>query len=200
MASSPDGSGLEIGVVSEDEFRGFVWRHGTSPEIGRIGTYFDEHTPGHEVARLQLLGLSGCGKLCGVACCTLAGAAPDGAMGGKLDSVIVDGALRRRGLAGLLVARSFLDLLAAAGAQVATLYAHAVHPATVRLLRRLSFSEPLPTGAPLSALRIGAGDRDQVDARLQSQIRDATARLKLQCALCRAGDRRARPWCLPRRS
>ena len=46
----------------------------------------------------------------------------------KLDSVIVDHELRRRGLAGLVVARSFVDLILDQGRRIASIYAYSVHP------------------------------------------------------------------------
>ena len=65
----------------------------------------------------------------------------------KLDSVIARGDLRRRGLAAGLVAQSMREIVTAAQGKIRGVYAHAVHPATVRLLKRLGFGDPPPVGA-----------------------------------------------------
>ena len=86
-----------------------------------------------------------------------------------------------------------------AGARkVARIYAHAVHPATLRLLRRLGFNAPQATGAPICDLGIEAETRDAFLKACEDQIRGHINQMKLQCAFCRKGDKRARPWCLPR--
>ncbi len=195
MAATEKNPGLGFRALAPEEFLDFARRHGASPEIGPIATCFDDNQGHAAPARFQLLGLTGCGRLCAVACCTLSRADPQGPYGAKLDSVIVDGGLRRRGLAALLVAKSFHQLLSSAEAAISVLYAHAVHPATVRLLARLSFSAPPPTGAPLAALQVGAEAEDELARRLETGVHERAARLKLQCARCRTGDRRARPWC-----
>lgn len=107
--------GLHIRTVTEAEFKSFARQHGTSPEIGRIGTHFDDSEGKKETAVLRLLGLFSCGEPCGITCCTLQRASTDQPFGGKLDSVIVDDRLRRRGIASLLVAKAFLDLIEHAG-------------------------------------------------------------------------------------
>lgn len=199
-AGAESAPGLEFRVLGRQEFVDFARRHNSSPEIGPIATCLDDGGGGEDSAPsgpYQLLGLAGCGRLCAVACCTLSRADPKAPYGAKLDSVIVDNDLRRRGLAGLLVAKSFRELLSRADAAVSVIYAHAVHPATVRLLGRLSFSAPPPIGAPLAALHIAGDERDELVKRLEGRVQDLATRLKLQCALCRSGDRRARPWCHP---
>ncbi len=195
MDAAEENPGLGFKALAPEEFLDFARRHRSSPEIGPIATCFDDNQGHAPPARFQLLGLTGCGRLCAVACCTLSRADPQGPYGAKLDSVIVDGGLRRRGLATLLVAKSFHQLLSSAEAAISVLYAHAVHPATVRLLARLSFSDPPPTGAPLAALQVGAQAGDELARRLETGVQDRVARLKLQCALCRTDDRRTRPWC-----
>jgi hypothetical protein len=116
----------------------------------------------------------------------------------KLDSVIVDNQLRRRGLAGLLVAQSFIDLVIDSARKVSRVYAHSVHPATVRLLRRLRFNDPQITGAPISDINVKGEDREAFLKVCEEQISSHMNQMKLQCEFCRKGDKRARPWCLPR--
>jgi len=197
MGNPERAPGLEFQALARRQFVDFAKRHASSPEIGPIATCLDGGEDSAPPGQYRLLGLTGCGRLCAVACCTLSRGAAEGPYGAKLDSVIVDHGLRRRGLAGLLVAKSFHELLSSVDAALSVIYAHAVHPATVRLLGRLAFSAPPPTGAPLAALRIAGGERAGLARRLETRVQELAARLKLQCALCRTGDRRARPWCRP---
>jgi hypothetical protein len=101
-------------------------------------------------------------------------------------------------LASVLVARTIADLIADSGRRIASNYAHAVHPATVRLLRRLQFDDPNAIGAPLSHINFDGNNQDAFLNNCATQVRDRENRMKLQCAFCRNTDKRARPWCLPR--
>ncbi len=116
----------------------------------------------------------------------------------KLDSVVVAPPLRRRGLAGVLVARGFADLVSGGVRNIVRVYAHSVHPATVLLLRRLGFHDPQVVGAPISDVSIEAENREAFLRACESRFRDQMNRMRLQCEFCRKGDRRARPWCTPR--
>ena len=95
---------LTFQAISEDTFREFARSHGTSPETGRIGTYLDADGRSEAPGKPHLLGLMGCGILCAISCCTVMEHKTDQAHACKLDSVIVDGTLRKRGLASILVA------------------------------------------------------------------------------------------------
>lgn len=189
---------LTFQTISEDTFRKFARRHGTSPEIGRIGTYLDADGSAEAHGEAHLFALMGCGKLCAVTCCTVMEHKTDQAHACKLDSVIVDGQLRKRGLASILVAQAFVDLVTDPHLKISMIYSYAVHPATVQMLRRLSFSQPPPVGAPLSSVHIDHTNRQRFIARCRACIQAVSNQLKLQCVFCLGKDRRARPWCLPR--
>lgn len=191
--------GPSIKEISEEEFRGFAKRHATSPEIGPIATSLDSGAKDEPDAERVLVGLWGCETLCAVACFHLYKSATDKTrLVLKLDSVIVPPPLRRRGLAGVLIARGFANLVADGMRNIVRIYAHSVHPATVMLLRRLGFSDPQAVGAPISDLSVEADDRDVFLRACETQIRDQMDRMRLQCAYCRMDDIRARPWCVPR--
>ena len=196
----PDGSGLEIREVPPDIFVNFAKRHGTSEEIGPIATIFDKPGEIDEKVEIQALGLFGCGTLCAVAACTVTRSEGDASSGLKLDSIIVDRVLRRRGLAALLVAKAFRSILSDPEQTISMIYSHAVHPATERLLRSMSFNDPPPIGAPISSLQLDDASRTELLAFCEIQIQRASDRLKLQCSYCEDCDRRARPWCMPRGS
>ncbi len=196
MAENGGPQGLAIRRISEDEFRAFAERHATSPEIGDIRTYFDADAENKRDADdVHLLGLTGCGKICAVSCCTIKKSKTSDTHACKLDSVIVDGALRRHGLATVLVARAFLDLLDDPDFRLTTFYAHSVHPASVRMLRTLAFRDPPPVGAPISSLQLDDGDRNDFAATCRERFNTRSGNLKRECALCVKGNRRARPWC-----
>lgn len=198
-SSSATTETLTFQTISEDTFREFARRHGTSPEIGRIGTYLDADGKTEAPGEPHLLGLMGCGKLCAVSCCTVMEHKTDQAHACKLDSVIVDGTLRKRGLASILVAQAFVDLVTDTHLKITIIYSYAVHPATVQMLRRLSFSKPPPMGAPISSVHIDDANRERFITRCRSCIQTVSNQLRLQCAFCTAKDRRAMPWCFPRR-
>lgn len=191
--------GLEISEISADEFRAFARRHATSPEIGPIKTDLEDRSDPAPGTERILVGLRGCGKLCAAACLlVIQSRLNQDQQVVKLDSVIVDHALRRRGLADLLVTQSFLDLVSSGARNICRIYAHSVHPATVRLLRRLTFNDPQVTGAPISDLGVDDESRDDFIQTCETQIRRHVEQLRLQCEFCRKRDKRARPWCLPR--
>ena len=191
------GVGLELGAVTDEAFRELARHHATSPEIGRIATALDSErapgAPGH----VHTIGLSGCGKLCGVACCTVTESRINGPHACKLDSVIVDSGLRRRGLAGALVTSLFIESLDDPDLGISSIYAHSVHPGTVRLLDGLSFQKRRARGAPISSIRLDPEGSHDLIARCRNRLRDISARLRLSCAYCLNGDGRARPWCMP---
>ena len=192
-------SGANIAEITEEEFRDFARHNATSPEIGPIGTALDSDAKNQTGVERALIGLWGCETLCAVACFNLYSSAIDKArLVLKLDSVIVASPLRRRGLAGLLVAGGFAELFDGGVRNIVRIYAHSVHPATVALLRTLGFRDPQIVGAPISDLGIEAEDRDAFLRLCESQIRDQMAQMRLQCEFCRKGDKRARPWCVPR--
>ncbi len=190
------GRGFEIGAVAADEFRDFARHFAISPEIGRIATAFDGDTP-LAPGGIRTLGLTGCGRVCGVACCTLIESRIEGSHACKLDSVIVDPRMRRRGLATALVTRLFIDTLGESDNAISSIYAHAVHPATARLLGGLAFHKAPARGAPISSFRLDPSGRDRLVARCRDRLRGISARLKLSCVYCLKGDKRARPWCVP---
>ena len=198
MTAKSDGSGLRIREIPAETFLSFAKVHGTSEEIGPIGTIFDRMSDIAENVQVYPLGLYGCGTLCAISACTVTHTQGDEPGGLKLDSIIVDRALRRRGLAGFLVAKAFHQLLSDPGLNISTIFSHAVHPATVRLLQRMSFSEPPPLGAPISSRHLDNAGRAELLAFCEIQMQRALERLNLQCAFCAVGDRRARPWCQPR--
>lgn len=199
-SSSTTDETLTFQTISEDTFREFARRHGTSPEIGRIGTYLDADCTAEAPGEPHLFALMGCGKLCAITCCTVMEHKTDQAHACKLDSVIVDGTLRKRGLASILVAQAFVDLVTDPHLKISIIYSYAVHPATVQMLRRLSFSKPPPVGAPISSVHIDHANRERFIARCRSCIQAVSSQLKLQCAFCKVKDRRTVPWCLPRTS
>lgn len=106
--------------------------------------------------------------------------------------------IRRGGLGAALVGKAFQELLADPRFNITTLFSYAVHPATVRMLRRFGFSEPPPTGAPLSALDITDDSRQRLDKELRIGFQNAEKKLKLQCTYCLNNNKRARPWCAHR--
>jgi len=190
---------LTFAEIPAEEFREFVKRHATSPEIGPIQTSLDGGVDNPDDCDRILFGLWGCDTLCAVACFHLYQSARDKSQRAlKLDSVVVDGRLRRRGLAGFVVARGLAELVADTPRNIVQIYAHSVHPATVRLLRRLGFSDPLATGAPISNVNFDGANREEFLKTCKVQIVSQISQINLQCEFCRKGDRRSRPWCLPR--
>jgi GNAT superfamily N-acetyltransferase len=192
-------SGLVIAKISPEDFRIFAKCYATSPEIGPIQTSLDGGVDKPVNCDRVLVGLWGCDNLCAVACFLLYDSALDKARQVmKLDSVIVDKRLRRRGLGSILIAQAFADLVADEVCNISHIYAHSVHPGTVRLLRRLGFNDPQVIGAPISDIHISAEDRKAFLKACEAQIMNHMSQIKLQCEFCRNGDKRTRPWCLPR--
>ena len=192
--------GPSVKEISEQQFRDFAKHFATSPEIGPIATSLDSDAKKSNVEfERVLVGLWGCETLCAVACFHLYRSAMDKArVVLKLDSVVVAPPLRRRGLAGVLVAQGFADLLADSVRNIVRIYAHSVHPATVRMLRSLGFHDPQIVGAPISDLRIETSNREAFLKTCEAEIRGQMEQMRLQCEFCRKGDRRARPWCAAR--
>ena len=171
--------GLEISEVSRETFLDFVRRHATSEEIGRIGTCLDGERADAPAGELMLLGLMGCSKVC------------------KLDSVVVHSELRKRGLATVLVSKAFAELLDDGRYDLSRYYSHAVHPATVKLLAELGFSDPPLLGAPICALEIDDANREEITVAWNCAHLSAATPLKLQCALCKGPRKQGRLWCTP---
>ena len=96
------------------------------------------------------------------------------------------------------MAQSFIDLVVDRVRRVSRVYAHSVHPATVRLLRRLRFKDPQITGAPISDISVEQDGCETFLKVCEEQIKSHMNQMKLQCEFCRKGDKRARPWCVPR--
>ena len=193
-----DTEGLRIERIGETEFREFTRRHGTSPEIGPIGTYLDDDHRDRAYGEPHLFALTGCGDTCAVVCCTLGADRTGETHACKLDSIIVHQSIRRGGLGATLVGKAFQELLADPRFNITTLFSYAVHPATVRMLCGFGFSKPAPTGAPLSSLDITADSRQLLDKELRIRFQNAERKLKLQCTYCLNNNRRARPWCAHR--
>lgn len=192
--------GLEISEVSRETFLDFVRRHAISEEIGRIGTCLDGDGKNTAAGDLLLLGLTGCGKICAVLCCQVTDARTGGKQVCKLDSVVVHSELRKRGLATVLVSKAFAELLDDGRYELSRYYSHAVHPATVRLLAELGFSDPPVIGAPICTLEIDDANREETNAAWNCAHLDAINPLKLQCALCRSPRKQGRLWCESRPS
>lgn len=144
---------------------------------------------------MVLLGAWGAGDLIAAACFTLARAREGQNFTCKLDSVIVRPEVRRQGLAGIIVAHGFQMILEQEKELIATIYAHSVHPATVKLLRRHAFSEPSPVGAPISALTITDDNRDKLITSLKTGEQGSVTRLKHKCVRCKSGRKGATAWC-----
>jgi N-acetylglutamate synthase-like GNAT family acetyltransferase len=190
------GSGLQIEHITEAVFRKFGRQHGSSPEIGPIGTYLDDGHGDRAYGEPHLFAMFGCGDICAVACCTLVAHQLGEGHVCKLDSIIVHQSIRRNGLGATLVNKAFQEILDDKRFDITAFFSYAVHPATVRLLRRFGFSEPPTTGAPIVSLQISATHRDQLALDLKVRSQNAEQRLKLRCVYCRKRDKNARPWCV----
>lgn len=200
LARQPDSKpGMVIGEISESEFLDFAGRFANSPEVGPIRTCLDDNPDDEPGVSHVVMGLWGCETLCAVATFQFyRSKSADIGQTLKLDSVIVDPALRRRGLAGLLITNCFGAFVADVSRQFSRIYAHSVHPATVSLLRGLGFADPAPTGAPVSYLELEPGADQAFVSQCEARIRHKIGQMRVQCELCRKSDRRARPWCRQR--
>ena len=98
----------------------------------------------------------------------------------------------------MLVAHALVDLIADRARNIANIYAYSVHPGTARLLRRLGFSDPPATGAPISGIDVDGERRAPFLSGCETEIANHMNQIRLQCEFCQKSDRRARPWCLPR--
>lgn len=189
--------GLETKAVSIDEFRQFAARFGRSDEIGPIGTYFESGQSKQTATKVRLLGLRACHTLIAVACFTLNRSRDGHSYSCKLDSVIVTPTLRKLGLASLLVAQGFRELVEDDAESITTIYAHSVHPATVKLLRKHGFSDPQLAGAPISALRVTDESRGAFLTSLKVREQATSVRLRHKCVACVNRKKGAVPWCGP---
>jgi GNAT superfamily N-acetyltransferase len=197
-AESTDKAGLTITEIDALEFKAFANRYANSPEIGPIGTCLDSDAHPMPEADLRVIGLKGCGRICAAATFQLFDSKLDpSAQVLKLDSVVVDPKLRRRGLGGVLVAKAFGDMVGDTGRRITRIYAHSVHPATVSMLKRLGFSDPPSIGAPITDTGIDESTKPQFLNACEENMRGRLEQMRLQCAFCRKGDKRARPWCRP---
>jgi hypothetical protein len=186
--------GLEFRELEAGVFKEFARQHATSEEIGRIATYLDDDKkPKGDIADIRLMGLWGCDEPCAAICCLVTPAKDGESAAIKLDSIIVDQNLRRQGLGLALVVKTFQDLIAETSPKIRNLYAHSVHPATVRMLRSLGFSDPLATGAPISALNLEENGAE-FDSRCRERLMTITNNLKMNCSYCRSNHRKTRHW------
>ena len=195
--SAPEPERRVIDTIVPQDFRDFAVRYATSPEIGPIGTYLDDHTTEEIRDKVELVGLLGCGVLCAAACFTFVESRLDTNYTCKLDSVIVRPDVRKQGLGGLLIAEGFRCFTAPDMARkVNHLFAHSVHPATVNLLNRLCFDKPaeLRGGSPISSLKLTDENKPKFSITCLERVNRTGGRLRLQCQFCTSRDRRARPW------
>lgn len=191
-------SGCKITPVAGNDFRDFAKRFARSPEVGPIATALDKAPNGEfKDNDLRLYGLYGCDTLCAVVCLQPMASRTGDEHVVKLDSVVVHTRMRQRGFGGLLVTHAFADVAADPALDVARIYAHAVHPATVKLLARLGFGDPPPTGAPLSSIDLSEHGVAAFTEGCQNVVRRQEGYMKVQCSLCRQNSRRAQPWCVP---
>ena len=191
--------GLEISEVSRETFLDFIRRHATSEEIGRIGTCLDADRKNAPAGELLLLGLMGCSKVCAVLCCQIVAAGTGNASAKvcKLDSVVVHSDLRKRGLATVLVSKAFAGLLDDGRYDFSRYYSHAVHPATVKLLAELGFTDPPLLGAPICTIEIDDANREEITTAWNYAYSSAVDPLRLNCALCKSPRKQGRRWCTP---
>jgi len=207
MNASRDNIGLGFFPLAPEAFRAFAKVNATSEEIGPIATYLDEgvgaskHHEHDSILKTEivLLGLYGCDTLSAAICClvTTSRDKTDGVdvtHAIKLDSIVVDQHSRRRGLGVALVSECFAEIIEDPGKNVRHLYAHSVHPATVRLLRTLAFQDPPPSGAPISSLHLEDGAGALVK-RCNDRLASVSTSLKLHCSYCQSNSRKARRWC-----
>ncbi len=187
--------GLEIGPITEENFLLFAKRFGTSEEVGPIGTCLDKDKVRTRNAEIFVTGLSAGGELCAAAAFQLFPARDTGVLSTlKLDSVIVNPKVRKRGLASLLVYNMFVEFCEEY--PIKRIYTFATHPGTAKMLSHLSFSEPvLGYGTPLSSLSLENYSRRNFMAKCRHYIAGRMQRMKLECIYCFRDDKRARPWC-----
>jgi len=190
--------GLIIAEVPEDEFRLFARRNASSPEIGPIRTCVDSDAGPSTESERMVVGLRACDKLLAAASLQFFDSErePDARVL-KLDSIIVDPGMRRRGLGAILVGFYFGEIVTRSVKRISRIYAHSVHPATVRMLKRLGFGDPPPASAPITDISIDPEAREAFVRACESGVRGRLNQMRLQCEFCRKGDRRARPWCQP---
>ena len=97
----------------------------------------------------------------------------------------------------MTVAKLFKDLTEDADLNIDTILSHAVHPATVRMLTNLGFSQPPVTGAPIVSLKIDDQNEAEFLKTCTAGFLEIHNRLKHQCLQCLKGRADARRWCFP---
>lgn len=195
-SQEPAVDGSQIKSITESSFLDFARRHGSSEEIGRISTYLDNAIEDRVYGEPYLLAIFGCGDICAVSCCTLIVNRSGKGYSCKLDSIIVHPSIRRGGLGAMLVNKAFQELMDDERFDITCFLSYAVHPATVSMLRRLGFSKPPPSGAPLSSLNISDANRKEFMKKLKIKFERARTKFEFKCISCRKRDKRTRPWCV----
>jgi len=194
-------SGYRIIPLTVEAFRDFAKRYARSEEIGPIATALDKDDQVRDLKSgavdLRLYGLYGCDTLCAIACLQPVAVRTGTDHAVKLDSVVVHGQMRQRGLGAMIVAHAFADIASDPDLDVSRFYSHAVHPATVKLLKRLGFGPPPPSGAPLAAIDLSEKGAAAFSDDCRRTLAQHENYMKVQCTLCRNRSRRARQWCLP---
>ncbi len=181
--------------LDRETFQTFAKQHGRSDEVGPIATVYDGDAD--KTGDVRHIGLYGCGKLCAAVCVVLIPGKTDGTFTCKLDSIVVAGDVRRRGLANIIVTRMFGAAMEETGNAITSFFTQAVHPATVRVFKKLGFNDPPLVGAPISGVKVDPANPAAFVTLLQSRYDNGEIPLKLKCALCLARNRKAVPWCNP---
>lgn len=189
--------GLHFKPVEQKEFDTFILRHATSPELGRIGTVYDQKEPTHPNQIIRTLGLYGCNKLCAIALCVIIPNRSDSHKSCRLDTLVSDNGLRQQGLATSVVAALFKELLLDPELDISRMFSYAVHPGTVAALKKMHFSNPPPKGAPLISVEIGDPETCEVLSSCQELFTSINAKLSDTCSKCTADDEPERRWCEP---
>jgi len=191
--------GFAIEQISPEAFSTFAEKHGTSEEVGRIATVLDDdadHRVKPEIIKIYGL-IAGGDRLCAATCLTFATNQNGIGRACKLDSIVVHKELRRRGLAGVVVTEGLAAAVEDADLNVTRIFSYAVHPATVRLLKRLGFTDPPLRGAPLCSVDVPAEQHSDFARLCHDRAANLSNHLRLQCALCKKNHRRAIRWCVP---
>ncbi|MBT3549812.1 MAG: hypothetical protein HOO19_07380 [Rhodospirillaceae bacterium] len=189
--------GLYFAPVTREAYGAFIIRHARSDEIGPIQTALDGGHSEDAEREIRLVGLYACGKLCATATAVLSQNKLNQHQACKLDSIVVNRDVRRQGIAMMTVAKLFKDLTEDADLNIDTILSHAVHPATVRMLTNLGFSQPPVTGAPIVSLKIDDQNEAEFLKTCTAGFLEIHNRLKHQCLQCLKGRADARRWCFP---
>lgn len=190
--------GLYFASVTREDYGAFIIRHARSDEIGPIQTALDGALVEDAERDTRLIGLYACGKLCATATAVLSQNKLNRHHACKLDSIVVNRDVRRQGIAMLTVAKLFKDLIEDEDLDIDTILSHAVHPATVRMLSSLGFSQPPATGAPIVSRKIDGRSEAEFLKICTAGFLDIHNRLKHQCLQCLKGRADARRWCMPK--